>query len=196
MIINPAETVMKNDNMKKPNSECIDLTGAVHTNTNRNWLSRPAIAITSAAICMCLSSCMIPADDYGRRSTTYTSYQPGYRVQTLPSGYRSEIISGQTYYYNGGNYYRRSGDGYLITDAPRSSRYYSDYGRIRQQPDSRYDSRDYGRRDQRHDHYDDVIIRLPDGYRVVNHRGREYYQVGDRYYIRQNDRYTMVARPY
>jgi len=98
-------------------------------------------------------------------------------------------------YNDSGNYYRRSGNGYLITDVPRNSRYSNEYHRVRQQSNRRYDARDYGRRDNRRDR-NDVIMRLPDGYRVVNYRGAQYYQVGDRYYIRQNDRYSVVARPY
>lgn len=187
---------MKTENMNPPNPEFFRPTGeAAVSPGSRDRAWKPILAITGTALCMCLSSCVIPTDDYGGRSSTYTTYQPGYRVQTLPSGYRSEIISGQTYYYNGGHYYRRSGDGYLVTDAPRSSRYYSDYGRFRQQPTSRYDSRHDDRRDDRYNR-DGVLMRLPDGYRVVNYRGSRYYQVGDRYYIRQNDRYTMVRKPY
>jgi len=197
MTINPAEThVMKTENTNQPHPECDHLTRETDTNHGRRsraW--KPILVITSTAFCLCLNSCVIPVEGHGGNSSSYRTYQPGYRVQTLPRGYRREVISGQTYYYDGGNYYRRSGDGYLIAEAPRSSRYYSDYGRIHQQSTSRYDSRDYGRRDDRRDR-DGVIAHLPDGYRVVNYRGSQYYKVGDRYYIRQNDRYTMVARPY
>ena len=183
--------------MNQPNPESLDPSGEVEVSSSNPHLAwNTAFASAGAMFCMCLSSCVIPADDhYGSRSTTYTTYQPGYRVQTLPSGYRREVISGNTYYYDGGNYYRRSGDGYLITDAPRSSRYYNDYGRVREESTRRYDSHDYGRRDDRHNR-DGVIERLPDGYRTVDYRGRQYYRVGDRYYIRQNDRYIMVAKPY
>lgn len=188
MPINPLETHAMNTN--QPHPECHHLTGAANPNHgNPNWVWKPILAITSTVLCLCLSSCVIPVDDYSGNSNPYRTYQSGYRVQTLPSGYRREVISGQTYYYDRGNYYRHSGDGYLITDAPRSSRYYNDYGRIRQQSTRGYDARDAGRRD-------DVITHLPDGYRVVKYRGSQYYKVGDRYYIRQNDRYTTVNRPY
>jgi len=42
----------------------------------------------------------------------------------------------------------------------------------------------------------EVLTRLPHGHRVVNHRGNTYYQVGDRYYRRDNKNYVLVNRPY
>lgn len=62
---------------------------------------------------------------------TVTTYQPGYRLSRLPSGYRSENLGGSTYYYHNGAYYQRNGGGYVVTEAPRQSRYYSEYSRSR-----------------------------------------------------------------
>ena len=106
-----------------------------HTNltfTRSNKAVASIISVTGAALCLTLSSCIIPVEDHSRGTTTYTTYQPGYRTTTLPSGYRSENISGRTYYYHDGAYYSRDSNGYIITDAPRESRYYSDYDRVRQ----------------------------------------------------------------
>lgn len=97
-----------------------------------NKVATSIIAITGAALCLSLTSCIIPVEDHTRGTTTYTTYQPGYRTTSLPSGYRSENISGQTYYYHDGAYYSRDSNGYVIIDAPRESRYYSDYDRLRQ----------------------------------------------------------------
>jgi len=165
-------------------------------NGNPPGWHRPMFVITGVALCMGLSSCMFPYDSYGGGYSTVTTYRTGYRVNSLPVGYRSEIISGNTYYYHDGYYYRRNSGGYVVVDAPRNSRYYDDYGRRQkanqlkreyQEPPSRYEQRYYS---------GDVITRLPDGHRVVNHRGNTYYQVGDRYYRRENNRYVIVSRPY
>ena len=155
---------------------------------------RPMFVMTGVAICMGLASCIVPYDSHGSGYTT--TYRPGYSVTSLPGGYRSEVISGSTYYYHDGYYYRRGSRGYVVVDAPRSSRYYEDYNRRQR---SYQPSRDYwgtsNRRDQRYDR-DEVITRLPDGYREVKHRGKTYYEAGDRYYCRQGDRYVITSRPY
>jgi hypothetical protein len=151
----------------------------------------PMLAVAGAAACICLASCVAPYDAYGGGSsvTTTSYYQPGYRINSLPSGYRTENISGSTYYYQNGNYYRRDSNGYVVIDAPRTSRYYDEYGRLRQ----------VGVRDSSYQQYDgrqEVIRELPRGYRVMSHGGREYYQAGERYYTRSNDGYIVVTRPY
>jgi len=133
-----------------------------------------------------LSSCVVPHDSHVGTSITTTSYQPGYRINSLPSGYRSEVISGSNYYYHNGSYYRRQSNGYVVVDAPRTSRYYTEYDRHRT-------SGSY--RDQRTDNVR-VITRLPSGYRVVNHGGSQYYQSGENYYRRQGSGYIVVSRPY
>ncbi len=158
---------------------------------------RSLLLITGTAASMCLSSCVVPYDTY---SGGYSNPQPGYRVLTLPNGYRSESISGNTYYYQNGTYYRRDTAGYVVIDAPRSSRYYDDYSRSREsnQRDHRYDQQthDYqDNRDDRHEH-GDVLTQLPYGHRVITYQGTRYYQVGERYYVRQNNGYVQVRRPY
>ena len=144
---------------------------------------------TSLAVCLCLASCVSPNVGYVGASATYTTHSPGYRVNSLPRGYRSETISGSTYYYQNGNYYRRSTGGYIVIEAPRNSRYYAEYGRIRQGGQSNFV---HGHHDQR----GDVITRLPNGHRVRDYRGTRYYEVGDRYYILRNGSYTAVRRPF
>lgn len=157
----------------------------------------PLLLGSSLAIGMTLSSCVVPSDGYGSSTTTVTTYQPGRKINSLPGGYRSETISGTTYYYHDGSYYRRQSDGYVVVEAPRSSRYYSDYERryrsdYRDQRGSRYyrDSRDPRNESVR------VVTRLPDGYRVVTRGGTQYYQAGDQYYRRDGDRYIVVSQPY
>jgi len=139
-----------------------------------------------------LPSCVAPYDSHGQTSATRTSYQPGYRVNSLPSGYRSEVISGGTYYYHNGVYYRPQSNGYVVVDAPRTSRYYTEYDR--QHGSDKYrSSNNY--RDQRNDSVR-VITHLPSGYRVVNHGGIQYYQSGGTYYRREGSGYIVVSRPY
>lgn len=157
---------------------------------------RPVFVITGAALCMGLASCVVPYDSPSGGSATVTTYRSGYRVDSLPSGYRSEVISGNTYYYNDGHYYRQGSGGYVVVDAPRSSRYYDDYGRRQgtHQPGLEY-QQSSNRHDQGYER-GQVITRLPSGYRELNHRGNTYYQVEDRYYRRQGDSYVITTRPY
>jgi hypothetical protein len=164
---------------------------------NSPGFSRPLFVITGVVLCMGLASCVVPYDSYGGNTATVTTYRPGYRINSLPGGYRSETISGSTYYYHDGHYYRQASGGYVVVDAPRNSRYHDDYGRRQQihQPDRLYrESPD--RHDGRYER-GEVITRLPAGYRQVNQRGNTYYQVGDRYYRRQKDRsYVIVSNPF
>lgn len=155
----------------------------------------PLSVITGLALCIGLSSCVASYDSPGYTQTAV--YSPGYRVTALPGGYRSEIISGSTYYYHDGYYYRPSSGGYIVVDAPRTSRYYSEYGRRQQtiQTSRRVETQGINRNNQRYEE-SGSLARLPRGYRTVNHRGVSYYQVGDRYYQRKNDVYVVVSRPY
>lgn len=162
--------------------------------------------LSSAAIGLSLSSCIDPSyNPYGNNShSTYSSgYSPGYRINSLPSGYRTENISGRTYYYHDGYYYQPNSGGYAVVEAPRTSRYYTEYSRHRQPSYSSYGTRDgsYTRTEQRYDSDQrhegaQIFTRLPSGYRVINHRGITYYQSGDRYYSRQGNGYILVQRPY
>ncbi|MES2981051.1 MAG: DUF6515 family protein [Verrucomicrobiota bacterium] len=173
------------------------------------------MVLSSVAVGLSLSSCVDPNyNAYGHNShhSGYSSgYSPGYRITSLPRGYRTENISGRTYYYHDGHYYQPNSGGYAVVTAPRSSRYYTEYSRYRQPSTTTYRTREgsyNGRTDQRYDRdsrYDDrdsryggaqIVTRLPSGYREVNHRGVTYYQSGDRYYSRQGNGYVIVQRPY
>ncbi len=94
--------------------------------------SRLLPALAGTALCLSLASCVYPYDDgrYGSTSTI-TTHQPGYRLDSLPSGYRSENLGGSTYYYHNGAYYQRHSGGYVVAEAPRRSRYYEEYSRSR-----------------------------------------------------------------
>lgn len=103
--------------------------------TSGNKVATSVLVVAGVALCMTVTSCIIPVDanmDRPGYSGQYTTYQPGYRINSLPYGYRSEMISGRTYYYHDGAYFRRDQNGYVIIDAPRQSRYYGDYDRLRQ----------------------------------------------------------------
>ncbi len=131
-----------------------------------------------------LTSCVVPYDD-GMTTSSVTSYRPGYTINSLPSGYRSENISGSDYYYHNGAYYQRRSNSYVVVDAPRSSRYYNEYTR-------------YGNQTV-HNHRDGsshVISTLPSGYTTVDYRGEPYYRYQDRYYRRQGSGYVTVASPF
>jgi hypothetical protein len=47
-----------------------------------------------------------------------TTYNPGYVVRTLPSGYQTRVVSGTTYYTSNGTYYRPHSGGYVVVEAP------------------------------------------------------------------------------
>lgn len=136
-----------------------------------------SLVLASGLAAAMLSSCVVPVESHGETSVTTTSYEPGYRLTTLPSGYRSEVISGSNYYYHNGAYYRRESNGYVVVDAPRTSRYYTEYD------------------GQRRGGGVSVVTQLPTGYRVVRRGGGEYYQSGDLYYRRQGSGYIVVSRP-
>lgn len=120
------------------------------------------------AIAAMLPSCVQTGPAY---PAAQASVRVGYEVRTLPYGYRTEVISGTTYYVHGGNYYRpRPGGSYVIVEAPH--RVYA------------------------HGPQTVVVTRLPAGYRVVNYRGVRYYQVRNVFYQQRAGGYVIVARPY
>ena len=158
-------------------------------------LTRPMFVISGVALCMGLASCVVPYDSHDGRCVSVTRYSRGYKVTSLPSGYRSENISGSTYYYHDGYYYRPGSGGYVVVDAPRTSRYYDDYNRRQRTHQTTRSYQESSSPDGRYERTE-VITRLPDGYREVNHRGTTYYQAGDRYYRRQGESYVITTSPY
>lgn len=159
-------------------------------NTNRNKASalRSTLALTGAALCLSLTSCVYPYDDGGPSQVTY--YQPGYRTTSLPSGYLSENISGRDYYYHNGSYYQRNAGGYVVIDAPRQSRYYSDYSRSRQT------TRSDGRTTTVTTYQPGYRLNtLPSGYRSENLGGSTYYYHNGAYYQRDANGYIVTDAP-
>lgn len=152
--------------------------------------SRLLPALAGTALCLSLASCVYPYDDGRYESTsTITTYQPGYRIASLPEGYRRETISGRNYYYHQGSYYQRSSGSYVVIDAPRQSRYYSEYNRSRRvvQPERLTTAATYmpGYR----------IDSLPSGYRSENLGGSTYYYHNGAYYQRHSGGYVVAEAP-
>jgi hypothetical protein len=130
------------------------------------------------ASCLSLSSCVEPnGSNYGTNyGTSFTTLQQqGYQLNALPRGYRSETISGSTYFYHKGKYYRRSSTGYIETQAPRNSQYYNEYEQLRQ-----YDYRDN---------------LPPDGYQSETISGVTYYYRNGKYYRRSSRGYEEINAP-
>ena len=156
------------------------------------------IGFCGIAIGAMLSSCVATYDD-GMQGPV-SQYQSGYQLRTLPSGYRTETISGERYYSHNNTYYRPSSGGYVVVNSPR--RYDSRYDSRYQGRDAGYDSRDtrYDDRDPRYDgrrsQSETIITRLPSGYRTRTYNGTRYYEVNDQYYQQQGSGYTIVQRPY
>ena len=138
--------------------------------------STTILSLVAAGAGAVLTGCVDPYYA-GPSSVSTTVYRPGYTVQTLPPGYRAEVISGTRYYYHDNVYYRPQGRGYVVVESPRRH-HRSDY--------------EYGgpRRDVT------VIRELPGGYTVVNHRGQRYYRAGNVYYQSRGDGYVMVRSPF
>jgi hypothetical protein len=166
--------------------------------TNMKTSIKPILLSTGLIVGLGLTSCVETYDAYGphHSTTTIMTYEPGYHVTTLPSGYRTERISGTTYYYHDGAYFRSRPGGFVVVEAPRTSRYYTEYDAYRRRTVTQRTTRDH--RDIRGPVVDErrIVTRLPSGYRTVTHRGIQYYQSGDRYYQRQGSGYVVVARPY
>lgn len=152
-----------------------------------------------------LTSCVDPYYT-GPSSTSVTVHRPGYVVQTLPHGYRTEVIGGTNYYYHDHVYYRPQGRGYVVVDAPRGGPRHDDWdhrndhdrGRDRDR-DGRGRDRDWDRDrgpDRGPGREVTVIRELPRGYKVVTHGGQRYYQSGSVYYRSQGSGYVIVRSPF
>lgn len=76
------------------------------------------LALTGAALCMGVTSCVSPYDTHGGGYVTTQTYSPGYRVNSLPRGYREINHRGTTYYQSGDRYYSRQGSGYVVVSRP------------------------------------------------------------------------------
>ncbi len=113
--------------------------------------------------------------------TISTRHEPGQRVSSLPSGYRSEQIQSSTFYYHQGNFYRARGDGYIVVAPPEKSRYYEEY---------------LGYRTDGGDDAPRYISRLPGGYRTHNYNGERIFVHQDQYYRRHGQGYTLIAKPF
>ena len=94
-----------------------------------------------------------------------SSVSVGYEVRSLPSGYRTEVVGGTSYYVHDGHYYRSRSGRYVVVEAPRG----------RQRPPRQI-----------------YVDRLPPGYRVVRRGGQQYYYANNRYYQKSGSRYLAV----
>jgi hypothetical protein len=148
-----------------------------------------------------LSSCVDPYA--GGPQQSVTSYQAGYEVRSLPSGYRTQMIDGNRYYTHNGNYYQNRSGRYIIVEEPRQRYDRIDYRR----DDRREDRRDY-HDDRRESHRGDrrssddgdgrrdvIIRRLPSGYVTETRRGTRYYRANGTYYQQSGNCYIIVQSP-
>ncbi|MES2661338.1 MAG: DUF6515 family protein [Verrucomicrobiota bacterium] len=117
------------------------------------------------AIASLLPSCVATYPQGPGQPQVATSVSVGYEARTLPSGYRTEIIGGTSYYIHNNTYYRPRSGRYVVVEAPRGYR-----------PGPR----------------EVYIDRLPPGYRVVRRGNQRYYYVNNRYYQQRGSRYLAV----
>lgn len=158
------------------------------------------LSLVAAGTGAVLTSCVDPYYGGSTTATVTTTHRPGYVVQTLPSGYRTEVIGGTNYYYHDNVYYRPQGRSYVVVDSPR----HSGGGRDRDWDGNRGRDRDRDwdrdRGDHRgHDHGSrevTVIRELPRGYKVVTRNGQRYYHSGDVYYQSRANGYVVVQNPF
>ncbi len=128
----------------------------------------PRLAGLALASCCLLGSCVEPyyADDRGSGYRNYRGgpYSPGYQVLNLPPGYHTERHGNLDYYQHGGSYYRpRQGGGYTVVAPPFGV--------------------SPGHRNNQ------LIPRLPPGYRAYQDGNGTYYRSGSSYYRRQGNGY-------
>lgn len=165
------------------------------------------LCLLAAAAAVTLPSC-VDASYGGGGYGGGPGYRPGYVVQTLPPSHRVEVIGGTRYYYDNNVYYRPQGRGYVVVDNPHGHDRGGNRGPDRG-PDRGHDwDRGPNRGNDRNDHDRDhgpgrggrndvtVIRKLPNGYKVVNHGGRRYYQSGGSYYQEASGGYVVVRKPF
>lgn len=143
-------------------------------------------SLAAAGAALALSSCVDPY--YGSASVTTTTYEPGYVIDTLPSGYTTIDIGGTTYYSYNDTYYRPRGNRYVVVEHPqRAHRHSGPHG------DRDHDGIDNWQDRRRDNAY---VQRLPERYRIVTHRGTRYYVAGDTYYRPRGEGYMVVTSPF
>ena len=160
--------------------------------------TKPTVLMLIAAGAGALLTSCVDTYPAGPTTVVESHYRPGYVINTLPSGYRAEVIGGTRYYYHNNVYYRPQGRSYVVVDSPHRHipRHDGDWDR-RSDRDGRPD-RDWDRRrpGSGRDRNVTVIRELPNGYTVVNHRGQRYYRAGDRYYQPREGGYIIVGSPF
>jgi hypothetical protein len=165
-----------------------------HPNQPTMKTSRIILSVITLGAAGLLSSCVDPYYTGGTTTTTVTQYRPGYMVDTLPGGYRTEVVGGVSYYRHNDVYYRPQGRRYVVVERPGYSR-----GPDRYNSRDRYDRDRYDRdRHHRgpHSRETTVIRTLPSGARVVTHRGERYYESRGTYYRPASGGYTIVRSPF
>lgn len=142
-----------------------------------------------------LSSCVAPYDHRGSASVSASYYEPGYRVTSLPKGYRSERIGDGEYYYYNGAYFQRHTTGYVVVDAPRTSRYYTEYDRYRVRRTPGY-SGPYRNPAYSRGRTIDGYPYAYRGYRTINYGGGGYHRSEDMEYRRQGPGHDAAGYAY
>jgi hypothetical protein len=133
------------------------------------------LVLTAAAVAAVtlLSACA--TEKVTRSTTTETTYETGYTINSLPAGYTTYTNSGDDYYVVGENYFRRTPSGYTVVETPS--------GVVRSTPSSSAYSPGY------------VTRTLPAGYTTRSYRGADYYIANGNYYRRDKRGYVVVAAP-
>ena len=142
-----------------------------HTIMKNSALKLPLLAGFALATGCLFSSCVDPYYTDGRNAGYRGgAYSPGYQVRTLPPGYHTERHGDRDYYQSGGSYYQQQhGGGYIVVESPRGGN-----------PGYRSNQ---------------LIPRLPPGYRAYKDRKGTYYRSGSSYYRRQGEGYMPFTGP-
>lgn len=116
-----------------------------------------------------------PLDSTTTRSTTVSTFEPGYVTQSLPTGYATRTVSGNQYYVADDVYYSRGPSGYTVVDRPNV------VGGASRNPAGPGPS---------------YVSTLPVGYTTRAYRGQDYYYSNGQYYRQDPRGYLSVDAPY
>lgn len=138
----------------------------------------PSLAVVATASALLLVGACVTDPYYATHRPQQVVATVGTSVTTLPRGYETVDVDGRSYYYHGGNYYRRNGSRYVSTERP-----------LHYPTNTR-------RGPRRHTRYGVVHDTLPSRYQTVRYRNRDYYYNDGVYFEPRGSRYHTTHDPF
>ncbi len=134
----------------------------------------PALGIAATASALLFVGACVTDPHYAASPHHNAAATIGTSVTTLPGGYETVDVDGNSYYYHGNTYYRRDGSRYVTIDRPL--RY----------PTTTHTTTRYGV----------VHNTLPNRYQTVRYRNRDYYFNDGVYFEPQGSGYHTIEDPF